>query len=62
MFKSLVLVAGLLVAVVVATGPLGVSLVTDSSVMAAAVCDKCKHEKCPGGEKGCEKCPDCQKK
>ena len=62
MLKSVVLVAGLLVAVVVATGPLGVSLVTDSSVMAATVCEKCKHEKCPGGPDGCKKCPDCQKK
>ncbi len=62
MLKSLVLVAGFLFAVAVATGPMGVSLVSDGVVMAAAKCEKCKHEKCPGGEKGCEKCPDCQKK
>ena len=62
MLKSLVLVTGLLFAVAVATGPLGVSLVTDGVVMAAVKCEKCKHEKCEGGADGCKKCPDCQKK
>ncbi len=59
MLKRLVLVAGLLVAVVVATGPLGVNLFTDNSAVAASKCDKCGHDKCPGD---CSKCPDCQKK
>ena len=58
MLKRLVLVAGILVAVVVATGPMGVNLFT-GSVAAASKCDKCKHDKCPGD---CTKCPDCQKK
>jgi len=62
MLKSLVLAAGLLFAVAVATGPMGVSLVSDGVVMAASKCDKCKHEKCEGGADGCKKCPDCQKK
>jgi hypothetical protein len=58
MLKRLVLVAGLLVAVVVATGPMGVNLFTSTAV-AASKCDKCKHDKCPGD---CTKCPDCAKK
>ncbi len=58
MLKRLVLVAGLLVIVAVAS-PVGVSLFTDGSAVAAKVCEKCKHEKCPGD---CTKCPDCQKK
>jgi hypothetical protein len=59
MLRRLVLVAGILVAVVVAVGPMGVSLFSDGSVMASSKCDKCKHDKCPGD---CAKCPDCQKK
>ena len=65
MFKGLVLAASLLFAVAVATGPLGVSLFTDSSVVAADKCAKCGHENCPKGADGkndCSKCPDCQKK
>jgi hypothetical protein len=59
MLRRLVLVAGILVAVVVAVGPMGVSLFSDGSVMASSKCDKCKHDKCTGD---CTKCPDCAKK
>lgn len=59
MLKRLVLVAGVVVAIVVATGPLGVSLVSDGYAVAASKCEKCGHDKCPGD---CSKCPDCKKK
>ncbi len=59
MFKRLALVAGLLFAVAVVTGPLATSVFADHYVAAANACDKCKHDKCPGD---CSKCPDCAKK